>query len=92
MGWGQSVILLDAGSGTAFNFHQTGGKVSDLHAILISHMHVDHVSDLISLIKSSYFGERSQDMPIFGPTGNHLAPGMTDYMERLVGVNAYIRI
>ncbi|GAL14936.1 arylsulfatase [Vibrio astriarenae] len=50
-------------------------------------MHVDHVSDLISLIKSSYFGERSQDMPIFGPTGNHLAPGMTDYMERLVGVN-----
>lgn len=84
---GMAKLLLDAGAGTAFHFNQTGAKVVDLDAILISHMHVDHVSDLVSLIKSSYFEQRAESMPIYGPTGNHLVPGMSDYMERLLGLN-----
>ncbi|MGR5168418.1 MBL fold metallo-hydrolase [Vibrio astriarenae] len=84
---GKPKILIDAGPSTAQNFIKTGAKIADLDAILISHMHVDHVADLISLIKSSYFETRDSSLPIYGPTGNHLTPSMTEYMERLLGLN-----
>ncbi|WP_067659144.1 MBL fold metallo-hydrolase [Ferrimonas marina] len=83
---GKARVLIDAGAGTAMNFKQAGAQMADLDAILISHMHVDHVADLISLLKASYFDGREVPLPIYGPTGNQLTPGMTDYMQRLLGL------
>ncbi|MCX2761127.1 MBL fold metallo-hydrolase [Vibrio sp. Sgm 22] len=84
---GKARYLIDSGAGTAFHFNQTGANISDLNAIIISHMHVDHTADLISLIKSSYFEDRSVPLPIYGPTGNKLVPSMSEFMDRLVGLN-----
>jgi ribonuclease BN (tRNA processing enzyme) len=41
--------------------------MQDLDAILFSHLHIDHAADFPTLIKSSYFEERTRALPVFGP-------------------------
>ena len=88
---GKSRVLVDAGSGTAFNFERVGGNFSDLEMILLSHLHVDHSADLPAFIKGSYFTDRKNDLPIIGPTGNDFMPSTEEYGHRLfeVGKGAY---
>lgn len=52
---GKARILIDMGTGSLFNFEQSGAYLNDLDVILISHFHVDHSNDLPGLIKASFF-------------------------------------
>lgn len=52
---GQPRILMDLGGGTFQRLAKTGYDLKDLDIILLSHLHVDHTSDLSSAIKTIYF-------------------------------------
>ncbi|SUC39566.1 arylsulfatase [Pasteurella canis] len=52
---GQAKFIIDLGSGALQRFAQTNAKIEDLQAILVTHFHVDHINDLPTLIKSSFF-------------------------------------
>ncbi|MDT8282339.1 MAG: MBL fold metallo-hydrolase [Gammaproteobacteria bacterium] len=77
---GKARLLVDAGGGSALNFGKSGADFKDLDAIVFSHFHVDHSADLPVFVKASYFGERTRDLPVFGPTGNRLMPSMQEFI------------
>ena len=82
---GKARVLVDAGGGTALRFGQSGARMSDLDVVLLSHLHADHSSDLIALIKSAHFEPRTRALPIVGPVGSGLYPSTTLFVSRLVG-------
>lgn len=78
-------FLIDFGTGASANFEKARAQIADLHAILFSHFHVDHTNDLPGLIKASFFSNRTRDLPIYGPTGNHVVPDTRIFIHRLFG-------
>lgn len=82
---GKARFLIDLGSGSLLHFEQSGADTNELEAIMLSHLHVDHTNDLPALIKAAYFTGRSQDLPLFGPSGNRLMPSTTSYVNALFG-------
>ena len=82
---GKARILIDMGTGSLFNFEQSGASLNDLDVILMSHFHVDHSNDLPGLIKASFFSDRNRDLPLYGPTGNQLMPSATKFVQALFG-------
>ncbi|MEJ2142883.1 MAG: MBL fold metallo-hydrolase [Gammaproteobacteria bacterium] len=88
---GHARILVDMGSGSLLNFEQSQASLNDLDVILLTHLHVDHSNDLPALVKSSFFTNRDRDLPIYGPTGNHLMPSMTTFVQTLFGEKGAFR-
>ncbi len=78
-------ILVDMGSGSLYQFEKTGASLNDINTILLSHLHVDHSSDLPAFIMASYFSDRSRDINLFGPTGNELMPSTVKFVQALFG-------
>ena len=81
---GQSRLLVDAGGGVFLRFGEAKAKFETLDAIAITHLHADHVADLIALLKSGFFSDRKRPLPIIGPSGGGSFPGMTEYMRTLL--------
>lgn len=60
-------FLLDIGPGTIEKLRRINVNPNDIKAVLITHLHIDHVGDLLPLIKiRAYGGGR---LRIYGPTG-----------------------
>jgi len=78
----QAKILVDAGGGAYVRFGQAGAKFSDLSMILVSHLHPDHVSDLLGVLWSGRM-TRNDTLPIVGPSGDEAAPAFSDFLQRL---------
>jgi len=66
---GRSLVLIDAGGGSALRFGESGAEMSQLDVMLLTHLHADHTSDLPALIRSSHFEQRQLPLPVFGPPG-----------------------
>ena len=82
---GKARLLVDSGSGSMLRFEQSGAKLEDLEAIVLTHLHIDHVVDLPSYIKAGYFTPRNRALPILGPVGNQYFPSTDVYIETLFG-------
>jgi ribonuclease BN (tRNA processing enzyme) len=78
----QPRILVDMGGGAFLRFGQAQARISDLALVAVSHLHPDHVSDLPSLLWLSH-RERSEPLPIVGPSGNDTAPALPVFLSRL---------
>lgn len=88
---GKARVLIDMGGGSLLRFEQSGAQLNDLDVILLTHLHVDHSADLPYLIKASYFTGRDRDLPIYGPTGNHLMPATVEFVRSLFGPDGAFR-
>jgi ribonuclease BN (tRNA processing enzyme) len=88
---GQARVLVDAGGGSALRFGETGAQMSQLDAILFTHFHVDHSGDFAALIKSSWFEDRKQPLPIYGPAGNEVMPSTTEFVSDFFGEKGVYR-
>lgn len=88
---GKARLLIDTGSGSMLRFEQSGAKLDDLDAIVLTHLHIDHVVDLPAYMKAGYFTPRSRPLPILGPVGNEHFPGTTEFIEALFGKNGAYR-
>lgn len=82
---GRGRALLDAGPGTLLALSRAGVDFADLQWIAISHLHVDHVADLVSILKAGYFSRREAALPLFGPIASGAFPDFADYLQRLLG-------
>lgn len=82
---GRSRFLVDAGGGIFLRFGEAGARFADLEHISISHFHTDHSTDLVALLKSGYFSNRSSALPISGPMAGGDYPGTGDFLKRLLG-------
>jgi ribonuclease BN (tRNA processing enzyme) len=82
----QAKILVDMGGGAFLRFGQAQAKLSDLSLMAISHLHPDHVSDLPALLWLSQ-SIRKDPLPIFGPSGNDVAPNFSLFLSRLFDEN-----
>jgi ribonuclease BN (tRNA processing enzyme) len=82
---GQAKALIDAGGGSALRFGESGAQMSQLEVIFFSHFHVDHSGDFSALIKSSWFEDRKNPLPIYGPPGNDFMPSTTEFVSDYFG-------
>lgn len=82
---GKAKILVDAGSGSMLRFEQSGAKLENLEAILLTHLHIDHAVDLPAYIKAGYFSNRTAPLTVVGPAGNSRFPSITEYLYLLFG-------
>jgi ribonuclease BN (tRNA processing enzyme) len=91
---GRSQILVDSGGGVFLRFGEAGARFKELEHIAISHFHTDHSTDLVALLKSGYFSDRTRPLSISGPAAGGDYPGMSNYLGRLLqqdkGAYAYL--
>ncbi|MFO7603032.1 MAG: MBL fold metallo-hydrolase [Gammaproteobacteria bacterium] len=70
---GEPTLLMDAGGGTFQRLAQSGVNIKDLPYVLLTHLHVDHSSDLPAILKTIFFhgnaagDPRTSPIKIFGP-------------------------
>ena len=62
-------ILIDCGSGVTQRLLEHGLRGSEIDALLLTHLHSDHIVDLFQLFISSWHQGRSRPQKIFGPQG-----------------------
>jgi ribonuclease BN (tRNA processing enzyme) len=79
-------LLIDSGAGSFLRFGEAGATLSSLDAVVITHFHADHVGDLIGILKSGSFEDRTEPLPVFGPAGNGRFLGLTAFLTRLLSV------
>jgi ribonuclease BN (tRNA processing enzyme) len=82
---GRARVVVDAGGGSALRFGESGAQISQLDVFLFSHFHIDHSGDFPALVFSSWFGDRKQPLPIYGPAGNEFMPSTTEFVHDLFG-------
>jgi len=82
---GSARLLVDAGGGSFARFGNSNAAITDLDAIALTHFHADHSVELPAYLKSAWFTSRERPLPIVGPSGNKAFPGLSLFMQRLVG-------
>lgn len=82
---GESRVLVDAGAGTIDRFGAAGARIESLELVALSHFHTDHAAGLPALVKGGYFSERSEPLPVAGPTGAGPFPGLVRFARLLLG-------
>ena len=78
-------LMVDAGSGAALRFDETGADMAGLDAIVFTHLGAATTADLPALLEGSIDAGRKELLPVFGPSGNDRRPAIGDFVERLIG-------
>lgn len=82
---GEPRVLIDAGSGSFLRFAQAGGRLATLDAILLTHLHADHAGDLVDILNSGGFENRTDPLRVIGPAAAPRFPGTGEFLVRLLG-------
>ena len=78
-------LMIDAGAGAALRFDESGAAFTDLDALVLSHLHLEHTGDLANLLAASRDADRTGLFPLFGPAGENGEKATRDYINRLIG-------
>jgi ribonuclease BN (tRNA processing enzyme) len=62
-------ILVDAGGGIYERIGRCGLDLSGIELILLTHMHIDHTSDLPAVVMNAYMRGRGRPIALAGPAG-----------------------
>ena len=65
----KSKILVDCGSGVTQRLEEAKISTADIDALILTHLHSDHVVDFYQLIISSWHSYRIKPWKIYGPIG-----------------------
>ena len=80
---GRATIMVHAGGGSYRRFGESGARPDDLSLMAFTHLHPDHVSDLPALFWSLDQTRKAPPLPISGPSGNALVPGVRTFLNVL---------
>lgn len=78
---GDTVLMIDTGTGTTDMLRKSGTDTDELDAIVNTHRHPDHISDLVPIIQDKIVRSFQQEEPgvkLLGPEGH------IDYLESRV--------
>lgn len=81
----KGIVIVDAGAGTSWQFESLSLAFNGVKAVFLTHLHVDHVSDLATYSKGSFFTGRAADLHILGPEGNVRLPSVSECVLRMLG-------
>ena len=91
---GESRVLIDAGGGTFLRFGEAGASFAELDFVGLSHLHTDHSADFPALLTSGNFADRDRPLPVAGPDGDGVFPGLNGYLHAMLnaddGAYAYL--
>ena len=64
-------LLLDCGPGVLYRLSEVGFSAAEIRTLLITHFHLDHVSDLAALLNSRWLQSAADDrvLELIGPAG-----------------------
>ncbi len=79
-----SPMLLDCGSGVLHQLARTEVGITGISTVLLSHHHIDHVSDLMALLKARWL-TGADSLTIAGP------PGTETLVQDLLDVHGYMQ-
>ena len=77
-------ILFDCGGGVLNRIFESSYNHTDIDTIVLSHLHLDHVSDVLCLIKANWLCDKT-DVKIYGPKGTQ------EWISGLLGVYDYMQ-
>jgi ribonuclease BN (tRNA processing enzyme) len=80
----QPRILVDAGGGTFERLGRGELDFSALELVLLTHMHIDHTSDLPAIVMDLYMRGRNRPIALAGPAGT-AQPGAIEFVDLLFG-------
>jgi len=80
---GKARVLVNAGSGTAMRFLESGAQWNDLDAIVLTNMDAAHAADLTALLHAAQTSGRNRPLPLYGPAGNKWVPSTVTAMRDL---------
>ena len=63
------IILVDCGNGITKTVVQEGGKIEELEAMLITHLHGDHYADLPFFLMKRFYSKAEKRINIYCPIG-----------------------
>ena len=66
---GELTLLVDVGSGATQRLLQAGSNGAEIDALLLTHLHSDHLVDLYQFVISSWHQHRDRPHKIYGPPG-----------------------
>ena len=67
---GEDLFIVDIGDGSNNNLRSWNINFRNIEAVLITHLHSDHIADLPGLHQNAWVvGERSSKLKVFGPEG-----------------------
>ena len=63
---GKTNVLLDCGTGVLANISKYS-SISQLDAVILSHLHFDHMSDMLPMQYALQFNPRPEPLPVYAP-------------------------
>lgn len=82
---GEDSLLIDCGSGVLHSLAETDVGYEGVDAVLLSHHHLDHVSDLLVLLKARWLAGETE-LTIAGPPGTEpLLENLFEAFEYMAG-------
>lgn len=89
---GKARILVDAGGGIFERIGRAQLDLSQLELVLLTHMHIDHSSDLAAVVMNAYMTGRTRPLRLVGPSAGRgqsastpEQPGARAFAELLFG-------
>ena len=79
----RDLLLFDAGSGSLANFASLGLPANKLDKVFLTHLHADHIPDLITLSGCYPKAGRFGPVHVWGPSGSEPALGTEKFIEHL---------
>jgi len=76
-------LLVDCGSGVLHRLQQSGVGYEAVSTVLLTHHHLDHVADLLPLLKARWLAGE-EHLEVVGPAGTK------DLLDGLLGVHDYL--
>jgi ribonuclease BN (tRNA processing enzyme) len=78
-------LLVDCGAGVLHRLEETGVGAENVSTVLLTHHHLDHVSDLMALLKARWLAGE-EHLEVVGPRGTKaLVDGLLDVHDYLDG-------
>lgn len=77
-------ILFDCGSGVLNRIFESRYQHTDIDTIFLSHLHLDHVADVLCLIKANWLCDK-KNITIYGPVGTR------EWITGLMDVYGYLQ-
>jgi ribonuclease BN (tRNA processing enzyme) len=80
----ESLLLFDSGAGVLSRLSESGYDPLAVDAVILSHLHLDHVADVLPLLKSRWLSG-NPSCTLFGPEGTR------NWLDRLIDLYPYLR-